>query len=92
MKINFKDITLANFSFKDLEYGLVLLNDQLDTFEKEMKVLRKYGTRDYQIQRYRDEITSSIKQKIQLIEDELGERMLTGNDDGILERELLGGG
>ncbi len=74
----------------DLEYGVVLLNAELEVIDTEMEVLEKYGVDDIIVRRHRRSAKTPIKEKIVLIENELGDRMLTGNDDGMLEREILG--
>ena len=90
MKLKFREGMLDRYSFRDLEYGLELLNTELEVVEADMKVLEKYGYQDYQIKRHRQQARKPILDKIKVIEVELTERMLTGNDDGMLERELLG--
>lgn len=90
MKLNFKEDTLAKYSFKDLEYGLKLLNIKLENIEGEMMILKKYSIPDHQIEIARKEASNFIHLRVKLVENELSTRMLIGNDDGMLERELLG--
>lgn len=94
MKLNIKEDNIAKFSFKDLEYGLQLIKAKKISIMKELcdKVLDHENGQS--VFRLRMDYTAKFKRiddQISLIENELGERMLTGNDDGMLERELLGG-
>jgi hypothetical protein len=100
MKLNFKDETLSKFSFLDLEYGLQMLilkrnHLRLKVYEYVRGSMRdkKFGTigsvRDIR-KLFTDEI-DTLEKRIALVEDELGNRLLTGNDDGMLDREVLGG-
>jgi hypothetical protein len=90
MKLKFRDDMLNRYSFKDLEYGLTLLRTELSMIEHEMNILIKWEISNSTISRIRTTARTPTLEKIAIIENELGDRMLTGNDDGMLERELLG--
>ena len=101
MKLNFKDDTLPKYSFKDLEYGLNILLQKRDIIKEQLYCYIKeevciesgYNKTIYTSdlrKRYFDEI-KVLESKAALVEDELANRMLTGNDDGMFEETVLGG-
>ena len=92
MKLKFENGNVAKYSFRELEYGLFLLNKELDRIEKEMSILSKHNMEAYKIDNIRNTLRKPIEEKIKIVEDEIMNRMLTGNDDGVIERELLGVG
>ena len=91
VKIKFTEENLKRYSFRDLEYGVELLKDQLQDYFEGLYELTKSGAGTSVCKMHCEINIDPIKLKIALVENEIGERMLTGNDDGMLERELLGG-
>lgn len=89
---------MSKYSFRDLEYAVKLLYKEIEELHIAMKVVRRMesdkGRSKHEIDDYvmtpfnskEQEIMDTIKK----VETELAERLLTGNDDGALERELLG--
>ena len=90
MKLQFKNGRVANYSFRELDYALVVLNKQVEQVHKEMGILRKYRIDSWRIKDLQSQLLQPIEEKIRIVEDELMNRMLTGNDDGMVDRELLG--
>lgn len=90
MKLQFENGRVANYSFRELDYALVVLNKQVERLHYEMKILHKHGIDNWRIQNIQFRLLRPIENKIKIVEDELMNRMLTGNDDGMVDRELLG--
>jgi len=101
--MNIKQIKKGKFerySFKDLEYGLKLLYIRLTKIDKAIAMMNEIfnehlDKRNSAWNKMNIDITAkkekeSIKKAIEKCEIEISERLLTGNDDGVMERELLG--
>ena len=98
MKLNFKEDTLSRYSFRELEYGLSMLNKKITSLKLKcfeyVKQERKRGNlggwgfnRD--LDKLFFEPIAKLEIKVALVEDDMANRMLTGQDDGMLERVLL---
>lgn len=93
-----------DYSFKDLEYGVKLLLNDIIEIDHAIKTMRHIvntakGTKSqkyYSKSRFEDVERDLEKRKNDIVEainrcqEEIAERLLTGNDDGVIERELLG--
>lgn len=98
MKLNFKEDTLPNFTFKDLEYGLQVLTQKRDALKIKaydfIHESTKNRTINWEIQEiFQDKFAREVvflDEKIVLVEDEIANRMLTGNDGGMFEHLVLG--
>lgn len=99
MKLTFKLDTLPRYSFKDLDYGLTVLIQKRDVlrikcFEHIREISKRSGSISYgpmeKIRKDYIETVNKLEEKIALVEDEMSNRMLTGQDDGVFENLFLG--
>jgi len=87
---------IENYSFRDLEYGLKVLRVRIDRKLIAIDEINKYNKKHNKHRKGSPEITvfeeeiEQLQQTIAFVEDEIGNRLLTGNDDGVVEKELLG--
>lgn len=99
IKMNTRSLKRGNFarySFRDLEYGLKLINGQIEEMRTAVKVIEKINNHK-QLDGYRSHKTDFIEaeiekldQVVKLVQSEIADRLLTGNDDNVVIRELLG--
>lgn len=100
MKLNqLKQGKFKDYSFNDLEYGISIFNKDIQNIKNAIKVINRVSSKLHGIKRYKhykasvlEPYMEEIKELEALIEktnEEIAERLLTGNDDGITERELL---
>lgn len=85
MKLNIRVDNIGKYNFRELEYALKLLYPKLEILQQAAKGI-KY---DWSRETYIKKEVKPIENKVKLIEDELANRMLTGNDDGMFDREVL---
>lgn len=86
---------LQRYSFKDLEYGLKLMNNNIDDIKTTKRVLKKLeeqkkASGHFSLDKALENEIEHFQEVISLIQDEIADRLLTGNDDNVVIRELLG--
>jgi len=94
----FKKGKMSDYSFKDLEHGVKRLYKELEEVKIAIKIIKRVeserGKTPDEVKRYvlplYDKRKEDIEGLIKKGEEELSERLLIGNDDGAVERDLLG--
>ncbi len=81
------------YSFKDLEHGLKSFQVEQDEYLITKKILKRVYSHEAMPHGLGNLVENRIIQLskiISIIQDEIANRLLTGDDDGLLEKELLG--
>ena len=94
------------YSFKDMEYGITVLRKEIEEIDVAIKVVRRMTLESFKNKHVRpggreeshlkvklsplEKRKTNILKTISVGEEEILDRLLTGNDDGTVERELLG--
>jgi len=86
VKLNIKQDNIHKFSYKDLDYALTQIYKQLD----KNRELCPDPALSWKFEKYVTKFIIPLDNKIKLIQDEMSNRILTGNDDGVFEEVLLG--
>lgn len=84
------------YSFRDLEYGLKKLYGEIEGCKVALSIINKINEEKKLNQWNRldtyhiDREIKHLESIIEKVQGEIADRMLTGNDDGVVEKELLG--
>lgn len=85
---------IESYSFKDLEYAVKLLQTRINRMLIAIAEMERHNQKHNAHQIGKTTIFDSdikeFKEKIAFVQDEIANRLLTGDDDGTIERELLG--
>lgn len=85
---------IESYSFKDLEYAIKLLQAKIDRMLIAIAEIernnQKHNKHKIGKPTLFDSDIKELEHKITFVQDEIANRLLTGNDDGTIMRELLG--